>query len=191
MKRLCSLLFVLLFIITGCGTETKQQNKMPKVLPEDFDFMVSFGYGEVTKNEINTYQDTVVKDLIMNGSATVNITFTMEEMRSIYEKMRVINIMGTKELLPTNQNCSQVPYNKDSWKISVDGETKNLTWSDKNCDVTSDAQQLLELRTFIQNIVAGKDAYKELPQAEGGYDYRLEIHLESAITLTGNITLVQ
>ncbi|AJS58615.1 hypothetical protein [Paenibacillus sp. IHBB 10380] len=170
MKRLCSLLFVLLFIITGCGTETKQQNKMPKVLPEDFDFMVSFGYGEVTKNEINTYQDTVVKDLIMNGTTTANITFTMEEMRSIYEKMREINIMGTKVLLPTNQNCSQKPYNKDSWKISVDGETKNFTWSDKNCDVTSDAQQLLELRTFIQNIVAGKDAYKELPQAEGGYD---------------------
>ncbi|MDQ0878854.1 hypothetical protein QFZ77_007513 [Paenibacillus sp. V4I3] len=186
MKQLCSLLFVLLFIITACSTETDlaassnienqkkeavaQQNKMPKVMPTDFDFAVRFGYGEITKNEINTYQDTVTKDLIMNGDITAKITFTLEEMRSIYENMREINIMGTKELVPTNKNCSSIPYNEDSWKISVDGETKTFTWSDKNCDVTSDAKQLLGLRTFIQHIVAGKDSYKELPKAEGGYE---------------------
>ncbi|MDQ0916328.1 hypothetical protein [Paenibacillus sp. V4I5] len=78
---------------------------MPKEMPNNFDFMVRFGYGEVTKNEINTYQDTVTKDLIINGNAIANITFTMEEMRSIYEKMREINIMGTKELVHTNMNC--------------------------------------------------------------------------------------
>ncbi|MZQ86215.1 hypothetical protein GQF01_29355 [Paenibacillus sp. 5J-6] len=78
--------------------------------------------------------------------------------------------MGTKELVPTNKNSSSIPYNEDSWKISVDGETKTFTWSDKNCDVTSDAKQLLGLRTFIQHIVEGKDSYKKLPKAEGGYE---------------------
>ncbi|MDQ0888872.1 hypothetical protein QFZ81_003960 [Paenibacillus sp. V4I9] len=186
MKRLCSLLFLLIFNTTGCGTETdleassgienqkkevvEQNNQMPKVVPNDFDFMVRFGYGEVTKNEINTYQDTVTKDLIMKGTAKANITFTTEEIRSIYEKMREINVFGMKELVPTNMNCSSIPYNEESWKISVAGEIKTITWSDKNCDVTSDAKKLLELRTFIQQIVAGKDAYKQLPKAEGGYE---------------------
>ncbi|OAB45578.1 hypothetical protein PBAT_11695 [Paenibacillus antarcticus] len=171
MGRLCSLLFVLLLIITGCSKDVKiNTNTMPQSLPADFDFMVSFGYGEVTKNEINTYQDTVVKDLVINGTATANMTFTVDEMRIIYEKMREINIMGTKDLVPTNQNCGKKPFSKDRWKISVNGVTKELTWSEEYCDVTSDAQELLELRTFIQDIVADKDAYKELPQAEGGYD---------------------
>lgn len=190
MKQLGLLLFILLFIITGCVTETdlgansnielqnkkgvNQQNKMPKEMPDDFDFLVRFGYGEVTKNEINTYQDIIIKDLIMNGAATANITFTMEEMRSIYGKMREINIMGTKELLPTKMNCSKTPYNEDSWEISVDGETKTFTWSDENCDVTNDAKQLLELR-------------KNYPKQRVVMNKGLKIQIENAIPLTDTI----
>jgi hypothetical protein len=62
------------------------------------------------------------------------------------------------------------PHLEDSWEISVDGETKNFTWSEKNCDLTNEAKQLLQLRTFNQHMVAGKEAYKELPEAVGGYD---------------------
>ena len=72
--------------------------------------------------------------------------------------------------VPANSNCSRTPYTEDSWRITVDGETKTFTWSGESCSVTNDAQQLLGLRTFIQRIAAGKDAYKELPEAEGGYD---------------------
>ncbi|BBH22833.1 hypothetical protein Back11_41780 [Paenibacillus baekrokdamisoli] len=186
MKRLSSLLAMLLLIITGCNTDTgskessgteqpikevaEQPNSMPEEMPAMFDFLVRFGYGEVAKNEVNTYQDTVTKDLVVKGTATADITLSMDEMRSIYEKMREINIMGTKELVPTNSNCAKTPYMEDSWKISIDGETKTLTWSEKSCDTTDDAKQLLELRNFIQHIVASKDAYKALPEIEGGYD---------------------
>lgn len=76
---------------------------MPEEMPADFDFLVRYGYGEVTKNEINTYQDSVVKDLIMNGTATADITLTEDEMRSIYERMRGIHIMGKLELVPSSR----------------------------------------------------------------------------------------
>lgn len=106
----------------------------------------------------------------MNGTATAKITITTEEMRSIYEKMREINIMGTKELAPATINCAREPNGEDSWEISLNGETKTFTWSDKYCDPSSDAKQLLELRIFIQDIVAGKEAYDKLPKTEGGYE---------------------
>ncbi|WP_260871016.1 hypothetical protein [Paenibacillus xylanexedens] len=35
---------------------------------------------------------------------------------------------------------------------------------------SNEADQLLNLRKFIQQIVETKKAYKELPEAEGGYD---------------------
>jgi len=94
-KRLYLVLIVMLVIITGCVKEKnlagssdienqvneiiEQQNLMPQEMPEDFDFMVRFGYGEVTKNEINTYQDTVTKDLVVKGTATADIAFTMDD----------------------------------------------------------------------------------------------------------------
>ncbi|SFS77395.1 hypothetical protein SAMN05428962_2782 [Paenibacillus sp. BC26] len=188
-KRLISMLIVLQLITTACDSKTNsalnsnikhknndvgvQQNKMPNEMPDDFNFLVRFGLGESRKNEINTYNNTVTKDLIIHGTATAKVAFTMEEKRNIYEKMREINIMGTKELipsLPTDQSCDKTPYNEDSWQISVNGETKTLVWSDKNCEVTIDAKQLLELRTIIRKLVIVKEAYKELPEAEGGYD---------------------
>lgn len=186
MKRIGILLFVFLFIIVGCGTEpemnaatqveqpenetVKQQNKMSKEMPGTFDFMVRFGYGTVNKNEINTFQDTVTKDLIMNGTASAQITLTKEEMRSIYNQMREINIMGEKVLAAANQTCERVPYSEDIWEININGETKTLTWTDRFCTQTSDMEQLLELRNFVDQIVKTKEEYKKLPESEGGYD---------------------
>ena len=76
MKHVCLCLYVLLLVISGCSKETdlgegshsehqqkegiKQHAKMPAEMPNDFDFMVRVGFGEVTKNEMNTYQDTVI-----------------------------------------------------------------------------------------------------------------------------------
>lgn len=183
MKRIGSLLFVILIIIVGCGKEPEmnavtsieqesagQQNKMPKEMPGTFDFMVRFGYGTVNKNEINTFQDTVTKDLIMNGTATAQITLSKEEMRSIYIKMREINIMGEKELGAANQTCERVPYSEDIWEVNINGETKTLTWTDRYCAQTSDMEQLLELRDFVEQIVKTKEEYKKLPESEGGYE---------------------
>ncbi|OBZ13157.1 MULTISPECIES: hypothetical protein [Bacillales] len=189
MKRLYAILFILLWV-SGCSVEKdsendgeaatiiKQQtaikvneaNKMPKDMPGNFDFMVRFGYGEVNKNEINTFQGTVTKDLIMNGTASAKVTFTLEEKRSIYAKMREINIMGAKELMPASVGCEVVPYSEDSWEINVNGETKIFTWTDKHCEITNDAKQMLELRSFIQQIVEAKEEYKKLPESEGGYE---------------------
>ncbi|OMF96545.1 hypothetical protein BK147_14130 [Paenibacillus sp. FSL R7-0337] len=172
-------LLLAVLLIAGCSTNKDAQpapeqpevlGEMPEDMPADFDFFVRYGYGEVTKNEINTYQDTVVKDLIMNGTATADITLTEDEMRSIYERMRGIGIMGKLALVPLKQGCAVVPYQEDSWRITVNGFTRNWSWSGGKCELTEDAEQLLELRTFIAEIVAGKEEYQALPEAEGGYD---------------------
>ncbi|WP_246354144.1 hypothetical protein [Paenibacillus phytohabitans] len=174
MRRVYLLLLAVL-LLNGCSTDKEAeraagQNVMPQEMPGDFDFLVRYGYGEATKNEINTYQDIVVKDLIMNGTASANVTLTGDEMRSIYDQMKEINIMGTLELVPARQSCAVTPYQEDSWQITVDGVTRDLSWSGETCELTDDAGQLLELRNFIADIVAGKEAYKELPEAEGGYN---------------------
>lgn len=36
--------------------------------------------------------------------------------------------------------------------------------------MSNDEKLLLDLRTYIQQVVNGKDAYKALPEAVGGYD---------------------
>ncbi|WP_160037081.1 hypothetical protein [Paenibacillus sp. An7] len=183
MKRILGTLLLLLWMITGCSNNSdsnmrnneklvevvKQKTEMPSEMPTDFNFMVSFGYGEVTKNVIDTYMGTVTKDLIINGSATAKIIFTTDELREIYDKMKTIDIMGPKELSKEGV-CLKTPSKEDKWKVTVGGETKTFSWTDKNCGMTEDENQLLELRIYIQHMVEGFEAYKTLPEAEGGYD---------------------
>jgi hypothetical protein len=158
-----------LLLVTGCGSKNATGDTMPAAMPNDFNFTVSYGYGENTKNVIDTYEDTVIKDLIMNGAATANIALSEDEMREIYAKMRAVDIMAEKKL-PKEKGCFQTPSNEESWKVTVNGETTTFTWTDEYCDMTEDADRLLALRKFIQGIVEGKEAYKALPAAEGAYD---------------------
>ncbi|SFF06780.1 hypothetical protein SAMN05216378_4955 [Paenibacillus catalpae] len=167
MIRILVVISVAFLFLAGCSKEKEVQ--MPEEKPADFQFSVSFGYGEVNKNEINTYENTVTKDLITKGTATADLVFSNDELQSIYSQMKDMNIMGEKQF-PKQRSCSQTPSSTDSWKVTVNGETKSFSWTNEYCDITKDAEQLKELRTYIWQIVEGKDSYKALPEAEGGYD---------------------
>lgn len=96
-----------------------------------------------------------------------NLAFNKDEMQSIYEKMREINILGTKEFSQQG-GCFKTPSNIDSWKITIDGETKTFSWTDQNCSVTNDANQLLEYSSPLKGcrMAALRYAYWQLSRTE-------------------------
>ncbi|SEN35762.1 hypothetical protein [Paenibacillus sp. OV219] len=178
-----TLLAVMLLLLSSCGekgnTEIKEAapEKMEHVemqdeMPSEFDFSVSFGYGEINKNEVNTYTDTVTKDLIVKGSATADLTLSADEMASIYAKMKAIDIMDItiKAHEPSTTTCEQTPYGEDKWKITIDGATREFSWTDRYCGVSDEALKLKQLRMDIMKIVQAREEYKALPDSEGGYD---------------------
>ncbi|GMK37324.1 hypothetical protein PCCS19_03770 [Paenibacillus sp. CCS19] len=142
---------------------------LPATMPEDFNFKISYGYGEVQKNVIDTYTGQVTKDLIAKGTATADFSFTSEELSSIYDKMKGINFAQEKQST-ADIVCERTPSNADTWQVTANSETATLSWTDKTCTLTKNEEQLLELRQYIQHIVALKDSYQALPEAEGGYD---------------------
>jgi len=141
---------------------------MPREMPNDFDFSVRFGV--LCRNEINTFTDTVTKDLIADGTATAQLTFTANELARIYQKMREINILAPKQLVPEQTTCTQTPHGEDRWEIRVNGKIKTIFWSGMYCETTRDARQLIALRNDIFNIVKTKEAYRKLPEPVGGYE---------------------
>ena len=179
MKKL--LLFILLILVLSACSQSEIKGlepahsdsfaSMPEDMPDDFNFSIQFGVGK--NNEINTSEGTVTKDLIEDGTATTEIALTEEEMETIYEEMKEINIVETKEFEPEPVNgtmCSTQPHEEDEWEIIIDGETITHSVSGAYCDPTNDTKQLIGLRDYIFSIVRGKEAYKELPNAKGGYE---------------------
>lgn len=144
---------------------------MPEAMPEDFGFSVQFGIGK--KNEINTFTGQVIKDLIEDGTATVDLPLLDKEMSEIYRKMKAINIFTEKEFVPSPVNgtmCVQQPHEEDEWKITIDGETISHSISGEYCEPTQDAKQFLELRNYVFSKVKQREEYLELPESRGGYD---------------------
>ncbi|QFF99032.1 hypothetical protein PB01_09450 [Psychrobacillus glaciei] len=182
MKRL--LFFILFaFVLNACHQPIKDSNEvdfirsnestvqtMPEDMPNDFGFSIQFGMGK--KNEINTFEGTVTKDLITDGITTAAVTFTDEEMNEIYEKMKELNIIETKKIIPEpidGTNCIQEPHEEDEWKITINGETISHTVSGAYCEPTNDAKQLIELRNYVFSIIRSKEEYIELPESKGRY----------------------
>lgn len=175
-------LYVLLltcFLLVGCSQEKQGIEEkeaviedsntitMPEAIPSDFDFIVEFGVDK--RNVINTYEDTVTKDLVADGTVTTNLTFTTEEMDMIYQKMKEINITGTKNFNPQT-NCLREPHSEDEWEITINLEVFTHTVSEQYCEISDDAKQLIELRNYVFSLVKNKEEYKKLPEANGGYE---------------------
>lgn len=161
-------LMIVLFFLVGCAQMNFNQTSMQEDMPEDFDFSIQFGINKM--NEINTYENSIKKDLIDNGTATASFAFTKEEKQTIYEMMKEIAIIEDKKLKPLLANCHQEPYEEDAWKITMNGKTYRLNVSEEYCELTDDAKELFNLRHKIFRIVRGKGVYKDLPDAVGGYD---------------------
>lgn len=169
-KRYFPLLFLVL-IMLGFGIGyvlLSQQNKMPETMPADFAFSIKFGI--TSKNEINTFNGTFTKDLIAKGTATTHLTFTKEEMESIYAKVREFNILEPKRLIPRVKTGEKTPYSEDYWKIRMNGQMYEFYWTDRYLGMTKDGEELQEVREFIFDIAKNKEEYKKLPEAEGGYE---------------------
>ncbi|UQZ32616.1 hypothetical protein C2I18_03010 [Paenibacillus sp. PK3_47] len=101
---------------------------MPLEMPEDFAFSVRFGVKG--KNEVNTFEHTVTKDLVSNGTATANLTLTQDELTEIYARMRDINVLGDLQL-----EIGEKDVNKHRSKRSTgsSGPRGNSTsWSGRN-----------------------------------------------------------
>lgn len=188
LKKL-SLILSLIFLsigLLGCqqsGKEEELDNEISKNvantttqntpigMPSDFNFSIQFGVQK--KNEINTFNGTVTKDLISDGMATTELSLTKEEMKNIYKKMLEINIAEAKQFTPKPINgtvCVQEPHEEDEWKIIINGETITHLISGEYCEPTNDAKQLIELRNYVFNKIKSKGEYKSLPVSKGWYE---------------------
>jgi hypothetical protein len=155
---------ILSSVILGCSTEVSV--KTIQDMPEDFDFILSYGtYG---KQKIDTFKDVVVKDLVEDGVFEANISLTEEEMKQIHHEMVKINVMGELDL-EEDKECNVEPPSISVWEIHMDGNTKSFSYQ-SYCDYPEDALKLLKLEEYIHNIVSTKEEYKELPESRGGYE---------------------
>ena len=166
MKRfvLSILSICLLLVLSGCETAP----------PIESNFNLIFRYGVGANNELNTFDGTFTRDMVLDPSITVKLSLSQEGLDKIYQKMVEIDFFNYPDKFevtvpPGQPAVIKTPYSTYYFKVEYDSKIKELWWVDEIHNQNTEADKLRELISLIINIISATEEFKEMPTPKGGY----------------------
>jgi hypothetical protein len=142
------------------------------IAPQDRRFNILIRYGVNARNELNTFNDTVTKDLILDGTVTIKLILSRADFDSIESRMLSIDIFSfpdTFVALHSDTVSFIEPHETYVLKVRRDSRWKDVFWEDSIISSDPRRTKLREAIEFIRRLVESKPEYKQLPPARGGY----------------------
>jgi len=127
------------------------------------------------RNELNTFENTFQKDLVMDGVIKVNFWLSEEEQNKILEKINEVNYFAMRDTFKYVSPDSIIVIispdpGEQILRIKYQSEDKTTVWSYPALENDEEFNKLLVLRHYIITIIESKPRYKHLPPARGGYE---------------------
>ncbi|MFH1100781.1 MAG: hypothetical protein V1726_01935 [Methanobacteriota archaeon] len=171
-------LIMILILVAGSiiWIKTINDTTLPDISNKKYtEFNFVLKYGPYARNEINTFNHTFTQDMVTALPLTINLTFTPEELETIYEKMKEINFFEYPEEIFTPSpfnNSGVIPPSIIDFTVSVNSTIKRLYCGDHTYYATEDeqAKKLNVLLLFIFDILESNEDYQNMPEPIGGYD---------------------
>jgi hypothetical protein len=142
------------------------------VTPQDRSVNLTFKFGIGARNELNTFNDTFTKDLILDGTVATTLVLSGSDFDSIESRLLHIDIYSypdTFVALRTDTVAFISPHPTYVLKLTRYSETKELFWEDSLISSDPQATRLRQALEFIRTLIEAKPEYRQLPQARGGY----------------------
>lgn len=194
MKKLIVLILILsiLLVVPSCSETvntiiseppiaTANPTKNPNIpsLPaysEDLEFEFSLSFGAYGRSNINTFEDTITKDLVSAGKIKTEYIMPESIRKEIYLMLEEMDIMN----FPSDLSFPLSHEQDDDLNLQViiEGEERtvrwiinwdSMTWGPMIDNITAQHRQFQELVEFITKTVYESEEWKSLPKAEGGY----------------------
>ena len=158
-----SICFVIFFfLLSGCGTSTDVEKIHDEQLVK---IHLQFGFVD----ELNTFEGTFTKDLVEDGSITVEFWLPKEDQESIIELAQELSFISLPDTIPALPGVLITPNpSPDSLRIKFEDMDKTVVWSYPNDSENTDYKKVIELSEHIMSIVKESETYKLLPEARGG-----------------------
>ena len=136
-------------------------------------FNLIFRYGVGVGNELNTFNGTYTRDMVMDPTITVNLSLSEEELDIIYQKMLEIHFFDYPDEFSVSTAAGSfaimTPYSSYYFRVEYNSSVKELRWKDEIINPDEKADRLKELIKLIRDIIESKEEYKSLPEPTGGY----------------------
>lgn len=157
----------------------EMDNSMPDIMPEDFEIVFEYGVHQAKQHDsINTINNVITKDLIIDGLATAELHLEHDDLESIYNELLKINVIEYpsnftppyKDNPEPKMSVYCTPSMEYRLKIHYDEIEYKLYWHNDNCSEAEKAIILRESFNRIINIISNTEEYKNFPESNGGYE---------------------
>ncbi len=164
--RLCLVLIInwLLIIIIACSKTITEPD--PQLLKIHF----YYGFG----NQLNTFEQTYTKDLVLDGYITVDFWLTEAEQERISNKLDAVDFFHFPDTLTYQMDSDGIMVRMEpdpGWqflRVADENRDKIVYWRYPLPDGNEFVPRLVELKNLIVDIIEAKPEYKALPPAKGG-----------------------
>jgi hypothetical protein len=159
--------------VTACDNGTAGGSHVSSPAGES-DFNLIFKYGFSGRNTLDTYQGTYTKDMVADSPVTIPLSLNQEDKDKIYQKMVEIGFFDYPDkfavIVPPGELESRaLPYSTYFFRVTYQGQTKELLWHEKVTNSEAKADKLRELIGLIRSIIESNEAYKKLPEPKSAY----------------------
>ncbi len=123
------------------------------------------------KDELNTYDNYLIKDLVLDGLKKVKFWLTEEEQQKIENKINETNFYSLPDTIIDNSPVEISPNFQQYLRIKINDQEKEITWKYITPEYQTENYKSIEkLSNYIRQIIESKPEYKVLPPRNGGYD---------------------
>lgn len=166
-KKSLSILVAVIVLATVGFSIFRQSNLLSNNLPayDPSSFNIIFKYGVLGGNELNTFNQTYTKDMVMDPSVTIKFKLTDKELEGIYQKINDLDLFNLSTE-PIDGNMMVTPCSGSYLKVQVGSIKKESSWNYCRGKINDKFQQFTD---YIIPIIESKKEYKELPAPKGGY----------------------
>jgi hypothetical protein len=165
--KVCLFILLISLTLSTCSAPPVRDHK------RGFNILVRYGFGG-GRNELNTFQGTFTKDLILDCVTTIPLQLSNEDLSAIEERLADIRFFDYPEDFippPANPHALKLvePHETYFFIVQVGSRTKVVSWEDSDWSGHPRAVALREAVKFIRSIIESKAEYKGLPPTRGIY----------------------
>jgi len=130
---------------------------------------IDFKFGVGARNELNTFNGTFTKDLVIDGTFTTRLILSQGEMTQIAQELAETDFFNLPETFPRSTNRLVMPQSDYYIKVQKGTIVKEFSWN-TNSEIDSSTDSRLEqFVSFLTNMIYEKPEYKMMPPATGAY----------------------
>ena len=163
------IIFTTLLFITSCTDQSDKEINGRKEVEQ----IIKIHYKYDFANEINTFNKTCTKDLVLGGVITMDYWFQLEEQDTIIKVIEEIDFFNLPDTLSYQPEDSiSVVIEPDpgiqSLRINYNNQDKTVYWYIVN-SFPSEYEIILRITTLLEEILHSDPEYQSLPEPIGGY----------------------